>query len=138
MKKPLFLVSAGIAVLMAQLSMAQSFSASQFIGIDRDADNLISPAETTAFRIRYFDTLDQNGDGTVEFEEYVQANNLRSAVSDPNAAVRIPDEYREADANSDTKLTKQEFTKVGEKRFTELDANSDGMISREEFQAPGL
>ncbi|MEH6402294.1 MAG: hypothetical protein V7750_02900 [Sneathiella sp.] len=124
--------------LVAAPSIALTFNSSQFIGIDRDADNMISPSEAEDYRARYFETLDGNGDGTVEFEEYVQANRLRSAVSDPNKPVPQTDEYKEADTNKDTKLSRDEFLNVGRARFLALDKNKDHKISKAEFKSPGL
>lgn len=138
LKKLAVLALASATFWVAKPAIALTFNPSQFLGIDRNADNLISPEEAGEFRARYFKTLDLDGNGTVEYEEYVQANRLRSAVSDPNAPVPVPDEYKEADTNKDTMLSMEELLSVGRKRFAALDKNNDNRISEEEFKSPGL
>jgi len=139
MKQKLFFTSAAVAILFsAATASALTFNSAQFIGIDRDADNMISIAEAENYRIRYFSTLDMNNDGQVEFEEYVKTNKLRNATANPSDPVRIPDEYKDADTNGDTILSAEEFAAQGQRRFELLDKDKDGMVSREEFVAPGL
>ncbi len=139
MLKKLFYISVAAAVSLAASSVhAQSFNSAQFLGIDRDADNMISRQEAAAFRLRYFSVLDQNEDGSVEFEEYVQANQLRSSVAAKDAPVPVPAEYKRADKNKDTILTKEEFLAVGIEKFAGLDTNKDNAISQDEFVSPGL
>ncbi|MEH6475855.1 MAG: hypothetical protein V7727_09200 [Sneathiella sp.] len=136
MKK--ILLAIAIATLTANTSTALTFNSAQFLGIDRDANNEISSQEAASFRARYFALLDQNSNGTVEFEEYVKANNLRSSTAVEDSPVPVTDEYREADGNADTILTLQEFQDVGAKRFKMLDKDKNGIISRAEFVSPGL
>jgi Ca2+-binding EF-hand superfamily protein len=130
------LILSASAVMVA--STAWAFMPSQFIGIDRNADNMVSREEARDYRQRYFDSLDENSDGIVEFEEYVKAKNLRSAVANTGAEVKVTEEYAEADQNSDTKLTPEEFFAVGDKRFNLLDTDKDGFVSQKEFISPGL
>lgn len=138
LKQSCFLAFCGLAVIFASPASSQTFNAAQFIGIDRDADNMISKAEAVAYRLRYFSTLDENQNGKVEFEEYVVANKLRSSTANTGAPVPVPDAYKEVDADKDTVLTTAEFQAVGDKRFTMLDTNKDGKISQAEFVKPGL
>ena len=135
MKTNLALLSTAFAV--ATTSAAFAFTPAQFIGIDQNADNQISREEAMAYRTRLFTGLDANGNGTVEFEEYVKAKNLRSATN-PNLKVEVPEDYKEADANSDTILTMVEFSAQGKARFQALDKDNDGYVSQKEFVAPGL
>ncbi len=135
MKLKLTLLTTAFAV--AASSAAFAFTPAQFIGIDQNADNQISKEEAMAYRTRLFTGLDANGNGTVEFEEYVKAKNLRSATN-PNLKVEVPEEYKEADANSDTMLSMDEFSAQGQARFKALDKDANGYISKEEFVAPGL
>lgn len=134
----LLIASIAALGLMTVSASALTFNPAQFIGIDRDVDNRISADEANNYRLRYFKALDQNGDGSVEFEEYVQANKLRSPVQEKDAKVDMPDEYKMADANSDTVLTLEEFLEDGRKKFKVLDKDGDGYVSRDEFVAPGL
>lgn len=136
MKLKLTLLSTAFAV--AASSAAFAFTPAQFLGIDQNADNQISHEEAMAYRTRLFSGLDANGNGTVEFEEYVEAKKLRSSTANPGAAVAVPDEYKEADTNSDTMLTMDEFNAQGQARFKALDKDGDGYVSQKEFVAPGL
>ena len=136
--KLLFVAVCGLAGIIASPALSQTYNSAQFIGIDRDADNMISKAEAIAYRVRYFSTLDENQNGKVEFEEYVVANKLRSSTANTGAPVPVPDGYKEVDTDGDTVLTIGEFQAVGNKRFPLLDANKDGKISKEEFVKPGL
>ncbi|WP_334128104.1 EF-hand domain-containing protein [Sneathiella sp.] len=138
MKKIIMMLLAGSGLMLAASQPAHSFAEGRFLGIDRDADNLISMEELVAYRERLFKEYDQNGDGQVEFEEYVQARQLRSVTAPPYSKVEVPDEYREMDANGDTILTLEEVTAVGVTRFEKLDTNGDGKISKDEFVSPGL
>ncbi|WP_169567836.1 EF-hand domain-containing protein [Sneathiella limimaris] len=126
--------------LLASTTMASAltFNSAQFIGIDRNADNMISMEEAQGFRHRYFTTLDIDGNGEVSFAEYVEANKLKSVSSNPDAPVKMTDEFKEADANGDKTLTMAEFLAVGEAHFKLLDKDGDGFVSRDEFVAPGL
>jgi Ca2+-binding EF-hand superfamily protein len=115
-----------------------TFNSSQFLGIDRNADNQVSAIEAEAYRIRYFTTLDLNGDGRVEFDEYVEAHKLKSNSSNTNASVPPTAEYKEADVNKDRELSLNELLAVGKARFAQLDTDKNGLISQKEFVAPGL
>lgn len=117
---------------------AHSYEESRFLGMDRDADGTISMAETEAYRTRLFKEYDLNSDGKVEYEEYVQAENLRSVTAPANSEVPVPDEYKEMDVNQDTIITLDEIKAAGVARFNNLDKNADGKIAKEEFVSPGL
>ncbi|WP_169544570.1 EF-hand domain-containing protein [Sneathiella aquimaris] len=127
-----------ITLFAAPSLHAAEFNSAQFLGIDRNADNTISPAEAATYRERLFTNLDLDANGSVEFEEYVKANQLRDATAEPGSAVPVPDAYKRNDENGDTVLTLAEFMAAGKAAFKALDTNNDGMISQPEFVAPGL
>ncbi len=127
-----------LALALAAPVQAKSFNKAKFLGIDRNADNQVSPEEAAIYRERYFSTVDLNGDGSVAFEEYVQANQLRDATAEKNSPVKVPDDYKAADVNQDTVLSREEFMEAGKAAFVALDKDKDGFVSREEFVAPGL
>ncbi|MZR29203.1 EF-hand domain-containing protein [Sneathiella litorea] len=128
----------GGALTVTISNPAFSYEESRFLGIDRDADGAISKAETEAYRERLFKEYDLNSDGKVEYEEYVQAENLRSVTAPSYSEVPVPDEYREMDTNGDTIVTLEEIKAAGISRFNTLDKNMDGKVSKEEFVKPGL
>ncbi len=139
MKKPL--LTASLAVLFGfstGMVGAQSFNSAQFIGIDRDADNIVSKSEAANFRQRYFSTLDIDGDGQVTFDEYVEANRLKGASTNPDYKVPVPEDFSQTDTNKDKTLSADEFAAEGVRRFELLDKNQDGVVSRDEFVSPGL
>ncbi|MDF2365797.1 hypothetical protein [Sneathiella sp.] len=117
---------------------AAAYEESRFLGMDRDADGAISRAETEAYRERLFKEYDLNSDGKVEYEEYVQAESLRSVTAPAHSEVPVPDEYKEMDTNGDTIVTLEEIKAAGLARFDKLDKNADGKVSKEEFVSPGL
>jgi Ca2+-binding EF-hand superfamily protein len=119
-------------------SLSQAYEESRFLGIDRNADNMISMEEATAYRERLVKEYDLNGDGKVEYEEYVQAENLRPSTDPDNSEIPVPDEYKEMDSDGDTIVTLEEAKAAGALRFKALDKNADGMVSKEEFVSPGL
>lgn len=131
-----FLAGVGLAAFFANPVFA--YEESRFLGIDRDADGVISQAETEAYRERLFKEYDLNSDGRVEYEEYVQAENLRPVTAPAHSEVPVPDEYREMDSDGDTIVTLDEIKAAGVKRFKMLDKNNDGKVSKEEFVSPGL
>ncbi|MFC4272270.1 hypothetical protein GQF03_14080 [Sneathiella chungangensis] len=131
-----FLAGVGFAVFFA--NPVSAYEESRFLGIDRDADGVISQAETEAYRERLFKEYDLNSDGRVEYEEYVQAENLRPVTAPAHSEVPVPDEYREMDSDGDTIVTLDEIKAAGVKRFKMLDKNNDGKVSKEEFVSPGL
>ena len=45
------------------------------------------------------------------------------------------DHWKTMDANSDGKVSKAEFTKAHEAKFTAMDANKDGSVTKEEKMA---
>ncbi len=137
-KYTLICIGSCLALALAAPAQAKTFNKATFLGIDRDADNQVSPKEAAIYRERYFSTIDLNGDGSVAFEEYVQANQLREATAEKGSPVKIPDDYKAADTNQDTILSREEFMEAGKAAFTALDKDGNGFVSREEFVAPGL
>ncbi|MEP4191089.1 MAG: hypothetical protein ABJN51_08420 [Sneathiella sp.] len=136
--KQVGLLGLGIALAVSGPVTAKTFNAATFLGIDRDADNKASMAEAQEYRVRLFSNLDLDKNGSVEFEEYVQANALRDATAAKDAPVEIPEHYKMEDKNGDTVLSKDEFMEAARTAFAKLDTNKDGFVSRDEFVAPGL
>lgn len=117
---------------------ASAWEESRFLGIDRNANDSISLQEAEDYRTRIFMEYDQNGDGRIEFEEYVKAEGLRPVTAAANSKVEVPDEYKEIDADDDMILMPEEMKMMADKRFKALDENGDGKISKDEFVSPGL
>lgn len=84
---------------------------------DDSGDGRLTWTEFETFRRNRFDATDENGDGTVDVEEYVREFEDRS---------RRALEQRRAGQMEQT-----------ERRFAALDADRDGRVSRAEFDASG-
>lgn len=84
---------------------------------DDNADGKLIWEEFDAFRRKRFDATDENGDGIVDVEEYVQEfdDRSRAALEDGRA---------------------RQMEQAGQ-RFAALDADRDGRVSRAEFDAAG-
>ncbi len=138
MKKILAMSAVSAIVLTGSVGFALAYEESRFLGIDRNADNMISMEEAADYRTRLFKEYDLNSDGKVEYEEYVQAESLRPATAAANSEVPVPDEYRQMDSDGDTVVTLEEAKAAGVLRFKALDKNADKMVSKDEFVKPGL
>jgi Ca2+-binding EF-hand superfamily protein len=138
MKKISTALFLGGVLAISAANPALSYEESRFLGIDRDANGSISMEEAQAYRARLFKEYDLNSDGKVEYEEYVEAEGLRSVTATPYSKVPVPDEYREMDSDGDTVVTMEEITTAGAARFKSLDKNADGQVSKDEFVSPGL
>lgn len=125
-------------VVLGTASSAFSWEESRFLGIDRDADGVLSASEADAYYLRLFKEYDLNSDGQIAFEEYVKAENLRPVTAPAHSDVTVPDVYRDMDSNGDTIVTTDEIKAFGVKRFNALDTNGDSKISKDEFVSPGL
>lgn len=84
---------------------------------DDNHDGRVPWAEFETFRRQRFDATDENGNGTVSVEEYVQEFN---------------DRYRQALENARGAHLEQTHT-----RFASLDTDKDGRVTRAEFDASG-
>lgn len=94
MKRLVLLTGAGLLLLSAGLAEAQSGNR-WFDKIDEDGDGAISHEEAAAFRERRFARMDLDGDGNI---------------------------------------TRQEFAERGEERFAKADADGDGRITKAEME----
>jgi Ca2+-binding EF-hand superfamily protein len=131
-------IIAGAIIALLSSNMSEASDESQFLGIDRDGNQLISQEEAINYRRNLFKEYDLNQDNTVNFEEYVQANRLRPNTAVANSDVPVPDEFREMDQDGDTNISMDESDQMGMSRFKALDEDGDGQISKDEFQSPGL
>lgn len=131
-------IIAGAIIALLSSNMSEASEESQFLGIDRDGNQLISQEEAINYRRNLFKEYDLNQDNTVNFEEYVQANRLRPNTAVANSDVPIPDEFREMDQDGDTNISMDESDQMGISRFKSLDEDGDGQVSKDEFKSPGL
>lgn len=116
---------------------ANDIAVAQFLGIDRNGDNVISVDEANAYRHRLFKTLDLNGDHKITSDEWIEAAKVRAGTV-PEGGPELPEQFRAADENRDGILTAVEFWALGPVRFMRLDTNSDLVISKDEYRHNGL
>lgn len=116
---------------------ADDIAAAQFLGIDRNGDNVIAVDEANAYRHRLFKTLDLNGDHRITSDEWIEASKERATMV-PEGGPELPEQFREADENRDGILTTVEFWALGPVRFMRLDTDNDLVISKAEYRRNGL
>ena len=116
---------------------ANEIAVAQFLGIDRNGDNVISVDEANSYRHRLFKTLDLNGDHKITSDEWIEAAKVRAGTV-PEGGPELPEQFRAADENRDGILTAVEFWALGPVRFMRLDTNSDLVISKDEYRHNGL
>ncbi|MCG8490914.1 MAG: EF-hand domain-containing protein [Sneathiellales bacterium] len=136
--KSSLITSVAVSVVMITSVQAKTFNAASFLGIDRDANNMISKDEASYYRNTYFSTMDGNSDGSVSFKEYAIANQLIDTASGKPAEMEPPKEFKAVDTNKDNQLSLDEFLAHGTVLFQQLDKNKDSQISKEEYVSPGL
>ena len=98
------------------------WTARGFADLDHNRDNRIEPAEWH-FDVESFTRADYNRDGSLSRGEFLG--------TDSNEDDDRSDRFRDLDANSDGRVTRQEWHGSGA-RFDRLDQNKDGALSRAE------
>ena len=116
---------------------ANDIAVAQFLGIDRNGDDVITVDEANAYRHRLFKTLDLNGDHKITPDEWIEAAKVRAGTV-PEGGPELPEQFRDAEENRDGILTTVEFWALGPVRFMRLDAKSDLVISKDEYRHNGL
>ena len=94
-------------------------------GADADKDGVVTRDEVLAAADKRFATLDRNKDGALDKAD---ADALRKDTVDYRARRFI----HRFGADSDGKVTKEQFFAKAKERFARLDRNSDGTVSRGE------
>jgi Ca2+-binding EF-hand superfamily protein len=100
------------------LALSPALAASVFSGIDTNADGTVSLDEAKAAASKVFDKLDRDHDGT---------------LNRPELRGRIPaQDWKIADPDNDTTLTREEYLKYVEYAFRRADTNNEGTVDAKE------
>lgn len=132
-----------LAALIAAPAMAGDAprGESRVMKADTNGDGRISRDEATAANSQrnaeWFDKVDRDKDGYVTSEELKEARQAWRGKSRGDRKAHMAERFKEADANSDGKISLDEaqarMPKLAE-RFSELDADKDGLLSKEELR----
>ena len=142
MRKTIALVmSAGLGLTALAGAALADKGPGMFGRADTNGDGFVSKEEFIAGRSAMFAKLDANGDGTVDEAELDKAREAwrknRPAGAEQNAEAPKKEHRRgfmaRIDADSDGKVTTQEFAAAGDKMFAKLDANGDGRLAQDEM-----
>lgn len=132
MKTSAFLTALCLELALLSAAHAQDVSSGRlFKRIDTNGDGVISKDEILAARQRLFSRLDRNGDGVIDKDEIDTA---RDAIMDraEAAEARLGNAMRRVDANSDGKISQDEF-RASTPLFDLADRNGDGKLSPDEI-----
>jgi Ca2+-binding EF-hand superfamily protein len=97
-----------------------------FERIDKDRNGSISLNELDAARLEAFQQMDTNGDGRLSRAEIVAARGDAAAAR-----------FTEIDLNKDSFVSRPEFLAAGRAIFRAADADTDGKLTFEEFARTG-
>jgi len=102
-----------------------------FDGRDANHDGFITGAENGAAEAKIFRAIDADGDGAMTVAELDRARIALGLVTLPGSEALIAED----DQDGDGKLTLAEWIARESESFQAADANSDGKLSREEFMS---
>lgn len=97
---------------------------------DTDHDGSVSRDEFIAWREKQFAHMDRNSDGVVDAADRADANQQPEGMKARGEKMR-----EKLDANSDGKVTKEEFVNAGMPMFDKADTDGNGVLDAKELQA---
>jgi Ca2+-binding EF-hand superfamily protein len=117
-----FLLGAAVICGMAAGSAMAGKAQDAIARFDKDNDKTLDLAEVKAAASNHFAQLDKNADGTLD------ATELKGVMG----AAKL----KEADADHDGTLTKEEYLSFTEKLFKSADPDHEGTVDAAELGAP--
>lgn len=120
--------AAALALLvLASPALAQSECALSFETSDSDGSGGITQGEWASWRDQGFASMDRNGDGEIDRDEY--ANCMSMGVGDQmGKADRSADNMTEADMDKDGAVSAEEYRRAAEKAQGEAGQGGDGIL----------
>ena len=103
---------------------------------DANGDGVVSEEEFTNCHSRLFDTMDKNGDGSLDSSEWVGtkgSNEVSFATGGYTHQLRTMRMVDLKDANHDGSVTKEEFLTYHKKAFAALDTSGDKAVNKQEW-----
>jgi hypothetical protein len=122
---------------------------------DANGDNSVTRSEVNDLQIEMFEWMDRNGDGFLDAADQSPMHRRLAAIGEERRAERgddgerrrrgprrsrgrdsgMEDHIRQADANDDQRVSREEFLGMEHPGFDRLDANDDDVISPDELDA---
>ena len=146
MRKTIALVlSAGLGLTALAGAALADKGQGMFGRADTNGDGFVSKEEFAAGRDKMFARFDANSDGAIDQAEVDKAREAwhqrknQQAQADSGTQTETPKKERHGrflariDADSDGKVTTQEFAAAGDKMFAKFDANGDGKLAQDEM-----
>lgn len=97
---------------------------------DANGDGAVSVEEFTDARARRYAKLDKNADGHLSRDDLGRLAARRDRVRE-----RFEEALREADANSDGRVSAVEFNTASSRLFARLDADGNGSLTADECRS---
>jgi Ca2+-binding EF-hand superfamily protein len=112
----------GFSVIVLPIAFrSNSLAASAIAALDKDNDGTLDIDEVKDGATSVFDKLEKDADGTLDFKEAGRRLSKK--------------EFKEADADHDGTLTKDEYLALVEKRFRAADTDADGTLTAKELHS---
>lgn len=93
--------------------------------VDTDGDGKISKAEAEAARDELFKSADADGNGSVNFDEFL-------VMEEKRRQMKLKRRFERSDKNGDGTLSSDEIGARRDSHFARMDRDGDGEISEEE------
>lgn len=137
-----FVVSTGLGLTALAGGALAERGPGLFERSDANGDGFVSKEEFTAGRDTIFTKLDANGDAKIDQAEIDGAREawhqrMNKPAQTDGQAKKQRGFMQLIDADSDGKITAEEFSAAGDRMFARLDDNGDGKIAKDELPKRG-